>query len=230
MIRLELSVDSLRDAVVAAQVGADRVELCGSLADGGVTPSHGLIAAAAGLCPVHVLVRPRVGDFCYTATEIDAMIADVGHAVRLRAAGVVAGVLRADGSVDRAATAALLAAAGAAEFTFHRAIDVCADPVRALDVLCDLGVTRVLTSGAAATAVEGQAMIAQLVRRARPGTSIMACGGVRPDNLIEVVRATGVSDVHCAPRKPLPSGTFTGSELDRQVAERLRTLADEHPW
>ncbi|HEY3606513.1 MAG TPA: copper homeostasis protein CutC, partial [Pseudonocardiaceae bacterium] len=175
---IELSVDTLSGVLAADALGCDRIELCSAGSVGGLTPSHGLIAAAVSRCTqVQVLVRPRGGDFTYTATEVDSMAADVAHAVSLGAAGVVSGALTAGGAVDAGATAALIDAAGGREFTFHRAIDFCADPLAALDRLSELGVRRVLTSGAAPTATEGAALLAAMVRF---GTvTVMACGRVR---------------------------------------------------
>jgi copper homeostasis protein len=235
-MRLELSVDTLAGVLAAHRIGADRVELCTAAGDGGLTPSHGLIAQAVHHCPnVHVLVRPRCGDFTYSATEIASMVADAAHAVALGAAGVVSGVLAPDGKVDRDATAALVDVAGV--FTFHRAIDVCTDPLGALDVLRDLGVVRVLTSGGARTAVEGAQRIDELVLRAGPDLDIMAGGGVRPDNVQALIRATGVHDVHAGPRRgvrgrPSPTAVHFETapdgldrfELDEPIATRLRAL------
>jgi len=234
-VKLELSVDTLAGVLAAHRIGCDRIELCTAALDGGLTPSHGMITEAVRRTNnVHVLVRPRGGDFTYTATEIDAMIADAAHAVELGAAGVVSGVLTADGMIDKAATAALVGVAN--EFTFHRAIDVCADPLAALEVLRDLGVRRVLTSGAAPTAIEGTGLIAELVRRAGPNLAVMAGGGVRPGNVLALLRATGVQDVHAAPRRPVPGRpsatrvSFASKpdvdryELDDDVAAELCAL------
>jgi copper homeostasis protein len=242
--RLELSVDTLAGALAADALGVDRVELCAAALDGGLTPSHGLIAEAVRRChqaEVHVLVRPRGGDFTYSAAEIEAMAADIADAVDLGAAGVVSGVLTEDGNVDQSAMSTLVTAAGTREFTFHRAIDVCADPIATLDRLLDLGVRRVLTSGAAPTAVEGSGLIADLVRRAGSSLAVMAGGGIRPHNVVDVVAATGVRDVHAAPRRPVvgrhkatgstvsftsgsPPAGFDRYEMDEDVARELRNL------
>ncbi len=230
-LRVEISVDTLAGALAVDALGADRIELCAAALDGGLTPSHGVIAAAVRECTraaVHVLVRPRGGDFCYTTGEIDAMVADVAHAVELGATGVVSGVL-AEGGIVHPATAELVAAAGDREFTFHRAIDVCADPLAALDVLGGLGVRRVLTSGCASTAAQGTAVIADLVRRA-DGVAVMAGGGVRPDNVRGLVRATGVRDVHAAPRRPVRGQPIHHRRRLHQwlTAGRLRPLRTRH--
>jgi copper homeostasis protein len=203
--QLEISVETLDGVVVAAV--ADRIELCAALSEGGLTPSIGLVEAAvdlAGPAEVHVLVRPRPGGFGYTADELALMRADVRHAVAAGAAGVVVGAL-AGGRIDRAATAGLVEAAGGAPVTFHRAFDQLAQPLAALDVLAELGVERVLTSGGPA-AVD-LAAVAALVDHAG-GPTIMACGGIRPQNVGAVLERTGVTAVHAAPRVPI--GTASG--------------------
>jgi copper homeostasis protein len=219
-VNIELSVDTLAGVLAADALGCDRIELCSAGLVGGLTPSHGLIAAAVSRCArVHVLVRPRGGDFTYTASEIDSMAADVAHAVSLGAAGVVSGALTADGAVDVAVTSALIDAAGGREFTFHRAIDYCADPLAALNCLSELGAQRVLTSGAAPTAVEGAALLATMVRL--DTLTVMACGTVRPNNVLDVITTTGVRDVHAALRRHIGPDHY---ELDEQVAAELCEL------
>ncbi|MCP2165020.1 copper homeostasis protein CutC [Goodfellowiella coeruleoviolacea] len=211
MIRLELSVDTLAGAVAADALGADRVELCAAAVDGGLTPSRGVVARAVRGChraEVHVLIRPRGGDFTYTGDEVAAMVADIADAVEAGAAGVVTGALDAAGRVDRAVLRELVAAARGRPVTFHRAIDVSADPLAALAEVADLGVARVLTSGAATTAEAGAALIAEMVRQAPPGVAIMACGGIRPHNARAVLAATGVRDLHAAPRRPVRSAAL----------------------
>lgn len=202
---VELSTDTVDGALAADALGADRVELCAAGALGGLTPGPGLLAAALAGCTrteVHVLVRPRDGGFRYAPAEVDAMLTDVRHAVAAGAAGVVIGALTASGAVDRPVVAELVAAAHGREVTFHRAIDVCADPVAALDVLAGLGVRRVLSSGQAPTALAGAPVLARLREVAGGRLTVMACGGIRPHNVREVVAATGVRDVHAAPRTP----------------------------
>jgi copper homeostasis protein len=244
-VRLELSVDTLAGALSADALGVDRIELCAAALDGGLTPSHGLVAEAVRRCTraqVHVLVRPRGGDFTYTRAEVDAMAADIADAVDLGAAGVVSGVLTSAGRIDEQAMSELVAAAGPREFTFHRAIDVCADPFATLDRLHELGVRRVLTSGCAPTAAEGAALIAELVRRAGPDLSVMAGGGVRPGNVADLLAATGVRDVHAAPRRPVtgaashstvsftsgrPPAGFDRYELDDDTARELQAKTRE---
>lgn len=242
-VRLELSVDTLAGALAADRIGADRIELCAASGEGGLTPSHGMIAEAVRRCQaaeVHVLVRPRSGDFVYPESVIAAMASDVADAVRLGARGVVTGVLDGGGKPDVPAMRELLAAAAGAEVTFHRAVDACADPRAACARLAELGVTRVLTSGQAASAVAGAPLIAELAAAGPP--AIMACGGIRPHNVAEVLAATGVRDIHAAPRtavpatvaapafvaRAVPSG-FDHEELDEQAAAELRAQLSTPP-
>ncbi|GAB3567262.1 copper homeostasis protein CutC [Amycolatopsis endophytica] len=202
---MELSTDTVDGAIAADRLGADRVELCAAGALGGLTPGPGLLAATLARCTragVHVLIRPRDGGFRYAPAEVDAMLADVRHAVAAGAAGVVAGALTGAGTVDRVVVGELVAAASGREVTFHRAIDVCADPLEAVEELASLGVRRVLTSGRAPTALEGAPVLSRLREAAGDRLTIMACGGIRPHNVREVLEATGVRDVHAAPRRP----------------------------
>jgi len=199
-MRVEISVESVAGARVAQVAGAARVELCAGLSDGGLTPSVALIEAAAELVEVHVLVRPRPGDFHYSRDELDLIVRDIAVARRHGAAGVVVGALAADGTVDDDACAAFVDAAEDLQTTFHRAIDVSADSRQALDRLATLGFTRVLTSGRRRSALDGAPLIKELATRT--GVEVMACGGVRAANAAQVVAATGVRDVHAAPRRP----------------------------
>lgn len=198
-MRVEISVESVAGARVAAAAGAARVELCAGLSDGGLTPSVALIEAAAELVEVHVLVRPRPGDFHYSRDELDIITRDIAVARRHGAAGVVVGALAADGTVDDACAAFIDAAEGLAT-TFHRAIDVSADSRHALDRLATWGFTRVLTSGRRRSALDGAQLIKELATQS--SVDVMACGGVRAANVTQVVAATGVRDVHAAPRRP----------------------------
>jgi copper homeostasis protein len=199
-MRVEISVESVAGTSVAAKAGAARVELCAGLSDGGLTPSVALIEAAAELAEVHVLIRPRPGDFQYTRDELDLIVRDIAVARRHGAAGVVVGALTSDGTVD-AACAAFVEAACDLQTTFHRAIDVSADSRRALDRLAELGFTRVLTSGRRRSVLDGAPLIKELATQT--AVTVMACGGVRAANAAEVVAATGVRDLHAGPRRPV---------------------------
>ena len=197
-VLVEIAVESVAGAIAAANAGADRIELCTSLAEGGLTPSLGLFDAvrAAVRVPVVTMVRPRRGDFLYDASELDVMRRDI---VRLKDAGtngVVTGVLLANGHVDAARLRELVSAAAPLPVTFHRAFDLCADPRAAIDALVAAGVSRVLTSGQSASALDGAAAIAAHVAAAGARLRVIAGAGVRGANVREIVARTGVTEVH----------------------------------
>ncbi|HET9708635.1 MAG TPA: copper homeostasis protein CutC [Gemmatimonadales bacterium] len=183
---LEACVDSVESALSAQAGGADRVELCDNLLEGGTTPSAGVIALCCARLriPVHVLIRPRGGDFVYSDLELDVMRRDIAVARQHGAQGVVFGILLPDGAIDVPRTGALVAAARPLRVTFHRAFDFTADPDQALDDLIALGVDRLLTSGQAATALDGTGILARLVRRAAGRIAIAAGGGLSEENVL----------------------------------------------
>jgi copper homeostasis protein len=198
VILVEAAVETLEAALSAARAGADRIELCANLAVGGTTPSTGLIASVVEQAhlPVFVMIRPRGGDFVYAADEIDAMIEDIDRARPLGIAGIVTGALRSDGSVDVESMRRLLSPAAGLPVTFHRAFDVAANWPEALEQVIELGASRVLTSGGAATALDGAGAIAALVDQAGERISIMAGGSIREHNVREVIARTHVREVH----------------------------------
>ncbi|GAB2570078.1 copper homeostasis protein CutC [Dyella jejuensis] len=198
---LEIAAGSLASALAAQEGGADRVELCGSLAEGGITPSYGTLALVRdGLrIPLYVLVRPRGGDFLYDDAEFDIMRRDIETCMRLGCDGVVIGALNADGAVDPRC-AELVAAAGPLGVTFHRAIDASADLQDALERVIALGCERVLTSGGCANALLGAGAIAALVRQAAGRILVMAGAGIRADNVADVARLSGAHEFHGSAR------------------------------
>jgi copper homeostasis protein len=198
VILVEAAVGTLAEALAAQRVGTDRIELCVNLDEGGTTPSTGLTAAVIDgtRLPVFLLIRPRVGDFVYTVDEIDQMIRDVHTAATIGIAGIVTGALTSDGRVDVGQTRALVEAAGGLPVTFHRAFDAAINMPDALEQLVDLGVTRVLTSGGAPTALEGAGVIAALVNQARDRITVVAGGGIREHNVTDVIGRTGVRELH----------------------------------
>jgi len=195
---IEACVDTVQSAINAQLGGADRVELCDNLADAGTTPSHGTIVSALEALdiPVFPIIRVRGGGFVYDAAELEVMRRDVIHARELGCDGVVIGALTDQGEIDQNAVMTLREAAGDLAVTFHRAFDVCVDPVQALETLIDLGVQRILTSGQRETAWEGRELIADIRRQAEGRIIIMAGGGVDESNAADLVRATGVSELH----------------------------------
>jgi copper homeostasis protein len=198
LISIELAVESLAAAQAAAVGGADRIELAPNLAVGGLTPSDELATRvlAAVNVPVFTMVRPRAGDFVYSADEVATMCDMIERLCALGVHGMVAGALTDSREIDRLATAALVSAAAGLPFTFHRAFDRTVDLSAALEQLIDLGVTRVLTSGSAPTALEGNARLRALVEQSAGRITILAGGGVRAANVRDVVSLTGVSEVH----------------------------------
>lgn len=215
-MRLEVGVETLEGVKIAEAAGADRIELCTGLCAGGLTPSAGLIEQALELSSrtkVQVLIRPRPGDFQYSANEVALMRADIEQARRLGAAGVVFGVLDAEGHVDAAANASLIEAAADMEVTFHRAFDVCADPYGDFEQVMELGCTRLLTSGRQPSVIDGATLIGKLVTRAQGQIDVMACGGLRADNAAEILERTGVRDLHAAPRLAVPGLAVEGTTV-----------------
>ena len=197
-VLVEAAVETLAAAVQAERDGAGRLELCADLARDGTTPSAGLIRAVRERVdiPVHVIIRPRPGDFHYDAGELAVMLADIGECRRAGVDGVVIGALTAAGAVDREMTARLLAAARPLRVTFHRAADATRDLGATVALLAELGVHHVLTSGGAPTALEGAERLAGLERTFGRTIGILAGGGVRPESVAELVRRSGVRQVH----------------------------------
>ncbi len=204
---LEVCIESISGVVAARDGGADRVELCDNLADGGTTPSLGTIAAAldAGGIDVMVMVRPRGGDFLYSDLEFDVMQRDVASAHDLGARGVVFGLLSGDGAVDRDRTARLVELARPLEVTFHRAFDMSRDPFEALETLIELGIDRILTSGQKPTAPEGAPLIRRLVETAAGRIAVMPGCGIREHNIRRVLDETRATEAHFSAGSVVPS-------------------------
>ena len=215
-VLVEACVDSVESALAAARGGAHRIELCANLIEGGTTPSAGTLAVCNSrvAIPIFVLIRPRGGDFLYSAAELAVMLEDIRRAKQAGVQGIVTGALRADGNIDADRTRELIDAARPLQVTFHRAFDVCRDAGRALETLIALGVERVLTSGQAATAPEGAETIAELVRQAAGRIVVLPGGGITEENVATLVRATGVTEVHLTGAVTHQSGmTFRAPEV-----------------
>jgi copper homeostasis protein len=198
MILIELAVETVAAAKAAATGGAHRIELAPDLSAGGLTPSDELTSSVLAnvAIPVFAMVRPRPGDFIYSEREIADMCRTIDRLRGLGVHGIVTGALTSARDIDVAATAALISAAAGIPFTFHRAFDRAVDQVAALDQLIELGVTRVLTSGGAPTALEGSARLRELRAQSAGRIAILAGGGVRASNAREVVSRAGVSELH----------------------------------
>lgn len=198
-IRLEVCIDSAASLVAAVAGGADRIELCSALALAGLTPSPGLIARAAGCgTSVYVMIRPRPGDFEYNADDLDLMRRDIDAVRRAGLDGLVLGVSRPNGELNDEALRRLLDHADGLPCTLHRAFDVTPELDVALETAIELGFERILTSGGASSAWQGRERIADLVARAAGRIAIMAGAGVTADNVVELVRLTGVREVHAS--------------------------------
>jgi copper homeostasis protein len=197
-IAIEVSISGVESALAAQAGGADRVELCENLLEGGTTPSFGTVELVRRHLDieVNVIVRPRGGDFCYSAAEFAVMRRDVQVAKDLGLQGAVFGILSPDGNVDRRRIQELVALARPMHVTFHRAFDMACDPITALSDLVELGVERVLTSGHGPSALDGLPVLAELVRRAGSRIQVMAAGGIKAGNVARVLAGSGVVAVH----------------------------------
>lgn len=244
---IEICIDSVAGVRAAFAAGAQRVELCAGLLEGGITPSAGMIraavAAAAGAIKVHVIIRPRGGDFLFDADEVEAMAADIDTARGAGADGVVIGQLLADGRIDVATTKRLIERAGPLSVTFHRAFDMSRDPFEALDTLIDLGVDRVLTSGQEPSVLQGAPLIRRLIERAGDRLVIMPGGDITERNVARILAETGAREIHFAAFETAPSamrwrndavymgGTLRPPEYDRPVTTpgAIRTVTSAIP-
>jgi copper homeostasis protein len=195
---LEVCVDSLAGLARAEAGGAARIELCSRLDLGGLSPSDAELEAAvrATRLPLHVMVRPRAGDFVYDEREIAEMRREIERAKRARVAAVVLGVTRTDGSIDVERTGELTRLARPLSVTFHRAFDAVPDPLAALELLVELGIDRVLTSAGAPNAHAGRFELRKLVENARGRIVVLAGGGVRAENFRDILRDAGVDELH----------------------------------
>lgn len=211
---IEVCANSAASCVTAEQGGAARVELCAGIPEGGTTPSYGEMVTARRAIGIqmNVIIRPRGGDFLYTPAEMQAMLLDIEAAKAAGADGVVFGCLRADGTIDIERNRQLKEAAGNLSTTFHRAFDVCRDPFTALEEIIALGFDRLLTSGQEASAPQGTALLAELVRRADGRIIIMPGCGVNEHNVAELARATGAQEFHMSARHRVESGMVYRNE------------------
>ena len=205
--QLEICAGSVQSALAAQAGGAHRIELCQNLAQGGITPSYGLVRQVRALLaiPVFVLIRPRPGNFVYDAHELAIMAADIAACKQLGCDGVVLGVLTPDNQVDVARTRALVQLAQPLPVTFHRAFDDCADLPAALEAVVATGSQRLLTSGGQPTALAGLAALAALGQQATGRLSLMPGAGITPATLPALLAGTGAREFHASARQPLPA-------------------------
>eukprot|EP00730_Choanoeca_flexa_P013786 TRINITY_DN5709_c0_g2_i1.p1 TRINITY_DN5709_c0_g2~~TRINITY_DN5709_c0_g2_i1.p1 ORF type:complete len:442 (+),score=70.40 TRINITY_DN5709_c0_g2_i1:63-1388(+) len=229
---LEVCVDSLPSALEAQAGGAHCIELCQALSEGGLTPSFGLVKSVTDHCdiPVHVMLRPRGGNFHYTTKEMSVVLADCQHLKQCPIAGFVFGALTAEGDVHVEQCQQIIDACHPFPVTFHRAIDVAKDILAAAAIVAELGFKRILTSGGAATAMQGLDTIAQLQQRVGDKVVVMAGSGLSEDNAVTIAQSTGVRHVHGSLRRTLPStstykrpAVSMGSADDCKVKETDRS-------
>ncbi|MBR4130208.1 MAG: copper homeostasis protein CutC [Bacteroidaceae bacterium] len=217
-INLEVCCADLQSVKAAIEGGAHRIELCRSLEVDGLTPSKAMMESAISLrIPVQVLIRPREGDFVYNEEEVQSMIRDIRLAKELGANGVVIGALRKDGTIDEETIRRLVDEAKGLSITFHRAFDVCSQPLEALEKIISLGCNRLLTSGQAASAEQGIPLLKQLVEQSAGRIIIMPGAGVNEKNARNILSATGAHEIHGSLRR----NGHTDSELVRATCKAL---------
>lgn len=218
---LEVCAADVESALAASRGGAQRIELCTALSADGLTPSAALIAAARAILglKLHVLIRPREGDFVYTPSEEAVMMADIGLAADLGADGVVIGALTAEGEIDipMCMRLASKAAAKGLQVTFHRAFDRCIDPFNALEQIIAMGCSRLLTSGQAPTAEEGIPMLRKLNDQAAGRIIIMPGAGVNPSNADKILAETGCTEIHSSARQK--GQLITSAEIVKNILD-----------
>jgi copper homeostasis protein len=238
---LEICADSIESAVAAERGGARRIELCSNLLEGGVTPSAGLISTVRSKAAIdlYVMIRPRGGDFYYSAEEFETMQQDVLAAKQIGADGIVFGILHEDGEVDVARTRRLIEIARPMKTTFHRAFDMSRELNKSLAAVIEAGADRVLTSGGEQKVEDGIPAIAKLVQAANRRIAIMAGGGITESNVHRIMQETGVREIHASVRVHLPSpmrhrnekismGLAKGREYQRVMVlqEEVRRLVE----
>ncbi len=220
----EACVETVEQAVAAEKGGARRIELCTDLKIGGVTPnSETIIQTRRRLhIPIHLLVRPRGGDFCYSDSEFEEIKRDILAAKETGIEGVVIGVLKRDGAVDSARTRELVELARPMNVTFHRAFDETPDPIEALEAIIDVGCDRLLTSGHKPSAEEGAGLIGELISKRGRSISIMPGGGVNERNALRILRETGAAEIHGS----LGGSRYTTEEYAERVRSFVRLIND----
>ncbi len=238
--KIEICANSVESAVKAEEGGAYRVELCAGIPEGGTTPSLGDIKMARKLLKttkLHVIIRPRGGDFLYSALEQEIMLEDIRCALEAGADGVVFGCLTADGNVDMDVMKRMMDASKGMNVTFHRAFDMCNDPFKALEDIISLGCTRILTSGQEATAEKGISLLKNLVEQSNGRIIIMPGCGVNAANIAKISKETGAEEFHFSGRSNVESemkyrnpkvsmgGTVKIEEYERDVTDPQKVKA-----
>lgn len=203
---IEIATFSIEGAINAFMHGAHRIELCSAPAEGGLTPSAATMRLARKniKIPIHVMIRPREGDFCYSEREFECMLLDTAAAKIAGMDGIVAGILMPDGTVDEHRTSMLVDAAAPMHVTFHRAFDMTLHKPEALETIINAGCARILTSGGAQTALQGLETIAQLIQQAGKRISVMPGSGINAANFKAIAEATRAHEMHLSARAYFP--------------------------
>ena len=226
----ELCIDSVEGAKIASKYGAKRVELCAALSEGGLTPSLGMIEGClnAGNTEVYVMIRPSAGGFVYSDDELQLMERDIRAAANVGAHGVVFGILTPEFKVDIQKNMFLMETSIELGLgtTFHRAIDLCPNPIEALENLIHIGFKRILTSGGENTAEKGINQIERLHKHAQGQLEIMACSGINPDN-VHLFKDIGIDAVHCTAKKSLTENLALDMGPKYSVdADKIRKISE----
>ncbi|UJF25038.1 copper homeostasis protein CutC [Suttonella sp. R2A3] len=225
MALLEVCVETIADAKLAVAHGADRIELCAQLSEDGLTPTADMLTEISSIdAPCMVMIRPRAGDFVYDAAALKQMHAEITAAKLAGAAGLVFGALNVDNELDIAALKELLAAAEGLPVTLHRAFDALEDPFAALETAIELGFSRILSAGGAASAWVGREQLAAMVKQAGDRLTILPGVGVRAEHASALLRETGASELHASCRQSgLPADQV---RVDFQAVQALRAAID----
>lgn len=243
---IEICANSATSCIEAQRGGANRVELCAAIPEGGTTPSLGeiVIARKSIKIPLNVIIRPRSGDFLYNENEFEAMLLDIEAAKKAGADGVVFGCLLADGSIDMARNKILIEHSTGLSTTFHRAFDVCKDPYAAMEQLIELKFDRILTSGQQATALQGSELIAKLITKANGRIIIMPGCGINEQNIAQIKQTTAAKEFHLSVRERIDSkmefrnnlvsmgGTVNIDEFAQDItsSERVKNTISNITW
>ena len=222
--KIEICTDNIDSAIEAQNAGADRIELCNNLPEGGTTPGIGLIRSARENLSIglHVIIRPRGGDFLYSALEYDIMKREICACGECGADGVVIGILKPGGEIDIERTAKLIEFARPMSVTFHRAFDMCIDPFKGLEDVIGSGADRLLTSGQRNTADEGMLLIKELIAQADDRIIIMPGAGINESNIVNIARVTRAKEFHFTGRKIIESEmTFRREDVSMGTANDI---------
>jgi copper homeostasis protein len=216
---LEICVESVDHAIAAERGGADRLELCSDLSSGGITPSAGLMQTARRhvSIPIHILIRPRAGDFCYSDHELETMRDDIHAAKQVGADGLVLGILCENNSVDVERTKMLVEFAHPLPVTFHRAFDLAENRTAALEDVIQTGASRILTSGGEQRATDALLILTHLMQAAKNRILIMPCGGINSANIERVVRTTLAREIHTSVGTSRPRSGSNGRDFSRRM-------------